>query len=441
MNSHQSKYKEKFLGLIAKVSSPFNMSDSQQQEMIHPEMLQSPTGVPTPVMLLPTAAHNVPPMVEAAAPGPSPHDPPAPQVFNPTPMEPQVLGPGVEIPQVGGLPQVAAMVGQLPPAEKRPRPSSSPSRKPPSKKSRHHSRDEKASWNDNLFQLLKFKAEHGHVEVPESHPLYHWVYAQRRNKRQKDWRQHNGKESSGKNKLTQDHINVLNQVGFTWDPYKKAIDEKWKQRFDELVGWKDIHGHCNVPQKSDQKELSSWVKVQRMNYTHAQRQKAGHKLPSDHCVALSQERIDMLESIGFEWRVKKAAQGWDARFAQLLEYKQANGNTLVPFNYVDQNGRLGRWVNKQRHEMTLKLRGEKSQLTDDREARLNEIGFRWVAPGFQKKSIKGWNPNDYSQQGIVTGVPQDVLQIPVVPMGVEAPPPVGLVDPHKDDEPKEQEQV
>ena len=45
--------------------------------------------------------------------------------------------------------------------------------------------------------------------------------------------------------------------------------------------------------------------------------------------------------------------------------------------------------------MTLKLRGEKSQLTDDREAKLNAIGFRWVAPGFQKKSIKDWTPNEY----------------------------------------------
>lgn len=64
---------------------------------------------------------------------------------------------------------------------------------------------------------------------------------------------------------------------------------------------------------------------------------------------------------------------------------------MVPFNYVNQHGRLGRWVNKQRHEMTLKLRGEKSQLTDERETRLNEIGFRWVAPGFQKKTVKDWN--------------------------------------------------
>lgn len=85
----------------------------------------------------------------------------------------------------------------------------------------------------------------------------------------------------------------------------------------------------------------------------------------------------------------------DARFEQLLDYKRINGDTLVPFNYVNESGRLGRWVNKQRHEKTLKLRGEKSQLTDEREQRLNEIGFRWVAPGFQKKTVKEWsNPHE-----------------------------------------------
>lgn len=208
------------------------------------------------------------------------------------------------------------------------------------------------------------------------------------------------------------------KISFTWDPYKKAIDEKWKLRFDELVAYKEQHGHCNIPQKSDQKELSSWVKVQRMNYTHAQKLKLGQKLPSDHCVALAQERIDLLESIGFEWRIKKEAQGWDARFQQLLEYKQNHGDTLVPFNYVDQHGRLGRWVNKQRHEMTLKLRGEKSQLTDEREARLNEVGFRWVAPGFQKKSIKDWTPTEYYAAAPATPGKSDV---PGVETGVTVP--------------------
>lgn len=43
---------------------------------------------------------------------------------------------------------------------------------------------------------------------------------------------------------------------------------------------------------------------------------------------------------------------------------------------------------KQRCQHSLKLRGEKSQLTDEREKKLNEIGFSWVAPGFSKKTVQ-----------------------------------------------------
>lgn len=42
---------------------------------------------------------------------------------------------------------------------------------------------------------------------------------------------------------------------------------------------------------------------------------------------------------------------------------------------------------KQRCEYSLKIRGEKSQLRDDRVARLNALGFLWVAPCVRKKTF------------------------------------------------------
>jgi hypothetical protein len=42
---------------------------------------------------------------------------------------------------------------------------------------------------------------------------------------------------------------------------------------------------------------------------------------------------------------------------------------------------------QQRCQHSLKLRNEKSQLTDEREKKLNDIGFSWVAPGFSKKTV------------------------------------------------------
>jgi hypothetical protein len=47
-----------------------------------------------------------------------------------------------------------------------------------------------------------------------------------------------------------------------------------------------------------------------------------------------------------------------------------------------------RWVTNQRYQYTLKLRCEKNDLTDEREAKLKAIGFSWVAPGFSKKTVQ-----------------------------------------------------
>lgn len=54
---------------------------------------------------------------------------------------------------------------------------------------------------------------------------------------------------------------------------------------------------------------------------------------------------------------------------------------------------------KQRCEYSLKLRNLKSQLTDEREARLNAIGFSWVAPNFKRKTV----PADELTDEVVMG--------------------------------------
>ena len=161
-------------------------------------------------------------------------------------------------------------------------------------------------------------------------------------------------------------------------------DARWKRRFEELKEYKEVHGHCNVPQSTD---LGKWVKMQRENKHEADMKNSGtvpaRKKPKP---CLSQERIDKLESIGFQWRVAKPAVGWENRYEQLVQYRMQNGDCNVPQSYPPDKP-FGRWVMKQRCQHSLKLRGEKSQLTDEREKKLNDIGFSWVAPGFSKKTV------------------------------------------------------
>ena len=58
----------------------------------------------------------------------------------------------------------------------------------------------------------------------------------------------------------------------------------WETRFNELVQYKAKHGDCNVPRSQGQ--LGKWVNNQRTIYKKGK---------------LSQDRIDRLNGIGFDW--------------------------------------------------------------------------------------------------------------------------------------------
>ena len=43
--------------------------------------------------------------------------------------------------------------------------------------------------------------------------------------------------------ITQDRIDILNDVGFIWDPSQDTFD----LRLSQLVEYKEANGDCNVP--------------------------------------------------------------------------------------------------------------------------------------------------------------------------------------------------
>ena len=75
-----------------------------------------------------------------------------------------------------------------------------------------------------------------------------------------------------------------------------SIDAKWDTKFYELVAYKDKHGgSCNVPIKgyAENPQLSNWVNKQRTQYKKFQQDPSTSQI--------TQERIERLESISFEW--------------------------------------------------------------------------------------------------------------------------------------------
>ncbi len=213
-----------------------------------------------------------------------------------------------------------------------------------------------AAWEERFQQLLLYKDEHGDTLVPRNYPnnpqLGIWI---------KDQRKYDKLKQRGQDfRLTDERISRLNEIDFVWD----APEAAWEEKFQQLKQYKDKHGNTLVPrQYAKFNKLGRWVSSQRKEY---KRKQSGQES------WLTDERTSRLNGIGFVWDANAAA--WEEKFQQLLLYKDEHGDTLVPRNYPN-NPQLGTWVTKQRHEYNLKQSGKDSQLSPEREVRLNEIGF------------------------------------------------------------------
>ena len=47
-----------------------------------------------------------------------------------------------------------------------------------------------------------------------------------------------------RSQMTRSRIDILNDIGFIWDPWQYTFD----LRLSQLVEYKETHGDCNVPQ-------------------------------------------------------------------------------------------------------------------------------------------------------------------------------------------------
>ncbi|MEB2690595.1 DEAD/DEAH box helicase [Chlamydia suis] len=198
----------------------------------------------------------------------------------------------------------------------------------------------KEAWEENFLELQRFREEHGHCKVPEGYPqnpqLAVWVKTQR-------------KDFNG-GKLSEDKIARLEEIGFVWDVFKEA----WEENFLELQRFREEHGHCKVPHKYPQNPfLGVWVCVQRRCFKEGM---------------LAEDKVARLEEIGFVWDVLKEA--WEENFLELQRFREEFGHCKVPHRYP-QNPDLGSWVSVQRKTF------KSSELSEDRIARLEEIGFVW----------------------------------------------------------------
>jgi Helicase associated domain len=195
-------------------------------------------------------------------------------------------------------------------------------------------------WETRYSWLAEFHDEHGHADVAGVPPrsgsfaLQVWLRSQRRLLR------------SGR--LSADRSRRLSALGVTWEPRGEA----WECMFRALAGYKERHGHCEVPQSPG---LGRWVHRQRVL------REAG---------SLAADRQIRLANIGFVWHQHEAS--WESKLLALQAYyaRHPDLRGCVPPKGGEFKS-LAQWLRNQR---SLSRRG---QLRQDRSAQLQNIGVVW----------------------------------------------------------------
>jgi hypothetical protein len=300
-------------------------------------------------------------------------------------------------------------------------------------------------WEASYKDLSEFFNKHNHSEVtPYRSPLGNWVRQQRREYQ----RYKEGKPCS----MTQERIEALEKLEFVWTRKEKSrrqTEQKYKQLRDvckennrtlllldsemgpwikrqglelnrarrgkettlteeqiqlleelnidelscprtrtpwettlvKLADFQSRHGHTRVPMSHDA-SLSRWITQQRLQY---HKRKDGKKSP------MNPERIEMLESLGFEWTVpigrpkvdrppkEPRSRGipWETRLGQLIDFQSTHGHTRVSSS---DDTSLYVWTRQQRLEYRHWKERKASPMTSERIEKLESLGFKWSVP-------------------------------------------------------------
>ena len=237
-----------------------------------------------------------------------------------------------------------------------------------------------AKWQSKLELVRQFRQQHGHARVPIKYEidgvrLGFWLNFQKF-----QYKKHmQGKPSQ----LTQERIDGLEAVG-CWDivdtKKRSGEEEKWQSKVELLRQYKQANGHCRVPVKYetiDGVKLGQWLQSQKSYYK---------KFIQGKTATISQERIDVLNSIGIDWTLRKYSrptsggdkEKWQAKVELLRQYKQENGHCRVPVKYETIDGvKLGQWLQSQKSHYKKLIQGKTASISQERIDELNSISIDW----------------------------------------------------------------
>lgn len=155
-------------------------------------------------------------------------------------------------------------------------------------------------------------------------------------------------------KLGQDRIDLLNEIGMSWNRYVN----KWDLGFLQAEKYYIKHGNINVKIDyitEDDFKLGVWISNQRSKYAKKQ---------------MTDSQIRNLESLKMVWSPMEAS--WQEGYEQAAFYFQSNGDLDIASDYISKDGYLlGSWISRQR------LNFKKNKLSSQQIELLNQIGMIW----------------------------------------------------------------
>ena len=198
-------------------------------------------------------------------------------------------------------------------------------------------------FQEGLGYLKAYKRKHGDCRVPRKFKtedgfiLGAWVKTRRLGR--------------GRERLSQEQIDGLNELGFIWD----VVEENFQEGLGHLKAYRAKHGDCRVPQKfktEDGFNLGTWCPYRRKG------KKEG---------SLAQEWIDALNELGFIWDPHE--ENFQEGLGHLKAYRAKHGDCRVPRSFEAEEGfHLGAWVKSRRQDY------RKGKLSKERIDALEALG-------------------------------------------------------------------
>jgi Helicase associated domain len=141
-----------------------------------------------------------------------------------------------------------------------------------------------SQWDERYEELKQYNKEHGTTMVPAryvgNYTLARWVETQRR--------QYALRKQNKASKLTEEKIQLLNELDFVWDP----LEVRWMEQYNKLVEYQRLNGQYEMPTNVSDRSLRRWVLLQRQHY---------RKWKTGDTSKLSARRKELLDQLGMDW--------------------------------------------------------------------------------------------------------------------------------------------